>query len=125
MTGNRILDELPAPAQRPLAKTLISLAAGAEVLVPGERIAYAFFPTTALLSLVVKLDSGDKAETVTVGRDGFVGVPLVLGASVSDVSGITQIAGDVYRLAPKTVFELCAEHQAFRRALYGYGAYCL
>src|SRR5919109_4706783 len=109
MTGNRILDELPASAQRSLAKTLTSLAAGAEVLVPGERIAYAWFPTTALLSLVVQLDSGEKAETATIGRDGFVGVPLVLGASVSDVSGIVQIAGDAYRLAPKTVLDLCAE----------------
>jgi len=125
MTGNRILDELPASAQRSLAKTLISLAAGAEVLVPGERIAYAFFPTTALLSLVVQLDSGDKAETATVGRDGFIGVPLVLGASVSDVSGIVQIAGEAYRLAPKTVLDLCGEHHAFRRALFGYSAFRL
>jgi CRP-like cAMP-binding protein len=125
MTGNRILDELPASAQRPLAKILISLAAGAEVLVPGERIAYAYFPTTALLSLVVQLDSGDKAETATVGRDGFVGVPLVLGASLSDVSGIVQIAGDAYRLAPKSMLELCGEHPAFRRALFGYSAFRL
>ena len=125
MTGNRILDELPASAQRSLSKSLVSLSAGAVVLEPGERIAQLLFPTTAVCSLVVQLDSGDKAETATVGRDGFVDVPLLLGASVSDVSGFVQLAGDAYRLAPKTVLDFCGEHLAFRRALFGYSAFRL
>lgn len=125
MTGNRILDELPAPAQRSLAKSLVSLNAGAVLLAPGERIAQAIFPTTAVCSLVIELASGDKAETATVGRDGFVGVPLVLGATLSDVAGVVQLAGEAYRLAPKTLLDLCREHEAFRRALFGYGGFCL
>src|SRR3954462_11227968 len=125
MTGNRILDELPASAQRPLSKSLVSLPAGAMVLAPGERIAQALFPTSAICSLVIELDSGDKAETASVGRDGFVGVPLVLGATVSDVAGTVQLAGEAYRMAPKTLFELCKEHDAFRRALFAYSAFRL
>jgi len=125
MTGNRILDELPPAAQRGLPKLLVSLAAGAEVLAPGERITHALFPTTAICSLVVELDSGDKAESATVGNDGLVGVPLILGASVSDVRGLVQVGGEAYRLGAKQVFELCADHDAFRRALYGYGAFRL
>lgn len=125
MTGNRILDELPASAQRSLAKSLVSLPAGAVVLEPGARLAQALFPTTAVCSVVIQLDSGDKAETATVGRDGFIGVPLVLGATLSDAAAIVQLAGDAYRVASKTLFDLCKEHEAFRRALFAYGAFRL
>ena len=125
MTGNRILDELPPAAQRALQRMLVTLPAGTEVVSPGERIAHALFPTTAVCSLIVELDSGDKAESATVGHDGFVGVPLVLGASVSDVRGTVQVAGAGYRVAAKSLLELCHEHDAFRRALYAYGAFRL
>ena len=125
MTGNRILDELPPAAQRGLQKLVIGLTAGAEVLAPGERITHVLFPTSAICSLVVELDSGDKAESATVGSDGFVGVPLVLGASVSDVRGVVEIGGEAYRLPAKTVLELCADHDVFRRALFGYSAFRL
>jgi CRP-like cAMP-binding protein len=125
VTGNRILDQLPPAAQRGLQKLLVNLPAGADVLVPGERIAHAIFPTTAICSLVVELDSGDKAESATVGNDGFVGVPMVLGASLSDVRGVVQLAGEAYRLGAKQVLEFCADHDSFRRGLHGYSAFRL
>jgi len=125
VTGNRILDELPLSAQRTLDKAIVTLAAGDEVLTPGERIVYALFPTSAVCSLVMHLDSGDKAETATVGRDGFVGVPLVLGRPISDTSCVVQVEGEAYRVSAKTVFDLCKEHEAFRRALFAYSAFRL
>jgi CRP-like cAMP-binding protein len=125
VTGNRILDQLPPAAQRGLQKLLVNLPAGADVLVPGERIAHAIFPTTAICSLVVELDSGDKAESATVGNDGFVGVPMVLGASLSDVRGVVQLAGEAYRLGAKQVLEFCADHDSFRRGLHSYSAFRL
>lgn len=125
MTGNRILDELPPSGQRSLQKLLASLSLGSEVLTPGERITHVLFPTTALCSLIVELESGDKAESATVGCDGFVGVPVVLGASLSDVRGVVEVAGEAYRLPVKTVLDLCRENDAFRRALFGYSAFRL
>jgi len=125
MTGNRILDALPPAAQRGLQKLLVSLAVGADVLTPGERITHAVFPTTAICSVIIELDSGDKAESATVGPDGFVGVPLVLGASICDARAVVEIGGEAYRLPAKTVLELCADHDAFRRALFGYSAFRL
>ena len=125
MTGNRILDELPPSGQRSLQKLLANLSLGSEVLTPGERIAHVYFPTTALCSLIVELESGDKAESATVGSDGFVGVPVVLGASVSDVRGVVEVAGEAYRLPTKMVLDLCRENDAFRRALFGYSAFRL
>ncbi|MGQ0544812.1 MAG: Crp/Fnr family transcriptional regulator [Betaproteobacteria bacterium] len=123
-TGNSILDALPSAARRAFHKAaLVDLPAGTELVNQGERIIHAFFPTTAVCSMVVELASGDKAETATVGSDGFVGVPLVLGAPVSHSSGIVQVPGGGYRLPAKQLLELCREHEGFRRALFGYTAF--
>ena len=124
-TGNRILDALPAAACRAFHKSLVNLAAGTELVGQGERMTHAFFPTTAVCSMVVELASGDKAETATVGSDGFVGVTLVLGEPVSYSSGIIQVSGEGYRLAARQVLDLCRQYDAFRRALFGYSAFKL
>src|SRR5687768_17988013 len=82
-TGNKILDALPTAACRTFHKSLVNLPAGTELVGQGERMTHAFFPTTAVCSMMVELASGDKAETATVGSDGFVGVTLVLGEPIS------------------------------------------
>jgi CRP-like cAMP-binding protein len=124
-TGNRILDELPSSVQKSFRKTLVSLPAGTELVGQGERITHAFFPTTAVCSLLVELASGDKAETAAVGREGFVGVPLVLGRPYSQSSGVILVAGDGYRLGAKNVLDLCRQYEDFRKALFGYTAFRL
>ena len=124
-TGNRILDALPAAARRAFHKSLVALPAGAELVGQGERITHAFFPTTAVCSMVVELASGDKAGAASVGHDGFVGVTLVLGEPVSYSSGVIQVPGEGYRLGAKQLLELCRQHDGFRRALFGYSAFKL
>lgn len=124
-TGNNILDALPSLVRKTVQKSLISVPAGTVLFTQGERVTHAFFPTTAVCSLVVELASGDKAETGTVGADGFVGVPLVLGMPVSHSSSVIQQSGDGYRLAARSVLDLCKHHESFRKALFGYTGYCL
>jgi CRP-like cAMP-binding protein len=124
-TGNRILDALPASARRSFQKLLVQLTSGSQIFSQGERITHAFFPTTAVCSLVVELASGDKAEAGAVGREGFIGVPLVLGSSTSHSSGVIQVPGEGYRVAAKSVLDLCRQYEAFRAALLGYAGYCL
>jgi CRP-like cAMP-binding protein len=122
-TGNRILDALPAAARRSLHA--VELPAGTELVSQGRRITHAFFPTTAVCSMVVELASGAKAETATVGSDGFVGVMVVLGHPISYSSGVIEVSGQGYRVGARQLLELCREHDAFRRALFGYSAYKL
>lgn len=124
-TGNRILDALPASARPAIDAARVALPAGTELVSQGGRITHAFFPTTAVCSMVVELASGEKAETATVGRDGFVGVMLVLGQPVSYSSGVVQVPGEGYRVAARALLELCRQHDGFRRALFGYSAYKL
>ena len=125
MTGNRILDELPPAVRRGLEKWQVALSAGELILRQGETITHAVFPASAVCALVVELDSGEQAETATVGREGFVGVSLVLGTHVSDANGLVQVAGDGYRIAARGVLDLCKEHETFRKALFDYSAFRL
>jgi CRP-like cAMP-binding protein len=124
-TGNGILDALPAAVRRSFQKSLVELSMGSQVFAQGERITHLLFPTSAVCSLVVELASGDKAETGTVGREGFVGAPLVLGMSTSHSTGVIQMPGEGYRVSARNVMDLSRQHDAFRNGLLNYAAFCL
>lgn len=124
-TGNVIMDTLPAFARRQCHKMLVDVPAGRQLVRQGESITQAFFPTTALCSVAVELASGDKAETAMVGREGFIGVQLVLGARKSEASKTILVPGRGYLLTARQLLELCQQHEAFRKALFSYSAYRL
>lgn len=124
-TGNKIMDALPASARRLCHKSLVEMPAGKLLMRQGQPITQVFFPTTAMCCVAVELASGDKAETATVGSDGFVGVPLILGSRVSEASKTIQVSGRGYLLSAEELLELCRQHENFRKALFGYSAYRL
>ena len=124
VTGNALLDTLP-PHSRRLAKALVDLPAGMELVRQGEQITQTFFPTTAVCAIAVELASGDKTETAVVGNEGFLGVPLLLGMPVSNATKTVQVPGQGYVLSAKHLIELCRQHEPFRRALFGYSAFRL
>jgi CRP-like cAMP-binding protein len=124
-TGNTLWDALPAGTRRLYQKTLVDLAAGTQLVRQGERITQAFFPTTAVCSIAVELASGDKAETAAVGSDGFIGVPVLLGMSVSNASKVVQLPGKGYLISTRQLLDLCRQHENFRKALFNYSAFRL
>jgi CRP-like cAMP-binding protein len=66
---------------------------------PGRRLEHAFFPETAVVSLLTILSDGVGIETATVGREGMVGVFLFLGDDRSrNGRAVVQMAGSVLRL---------------------------
>jgi CRP-like cAMP-binding protein len=59
-----------------------------------EEIRHVYFPTGAVVSLVVSLSSGETVEAAMVGMDGVVGASAALDGKVSLSRGIIQLAGD-------------------------------
>ncbi len=55
---------------------------------PAERIQHVYFPTGCLISLLTAVDKQRSLEVGMVGNEGMVGMPLVLGISVSDVRAL-------------------------------------
>jgi CRP-like cAMP-binding protein len=59
----------------------------------GEEVTDIYFPTGAIVSLVVGLSSGEIIEAAMVGRDGVVGAYAALGGAIPINRGIIQLAG--------------------------------
>lgn len=77
---------------------------------PGERQRFAYFPTTAVVSLHYVTASGASAVTAGVGNEGVVGLSLFMGGETTPSSAIVQIAGQAY------VVEAAALIMEFKRA---------
>jgi CRP-like cAMP-binding protein len=60
-----------------------------------ERIHHAYFPTTAVVSLVVTLSTGEMVEAAMVGKDGVVGAAAALDGKVALSRGIIQLGGEI------------------------------
>ena len=67
---------------------------------PGRRLPYAYFPTTAIVSLHCVMASGASSETAGVGNEGMVGIALFMGGETLASSAVVQIAGEALRLEP-------------------------
>lgn len=107
-TGNSLLDALPRAEYRRLLPhlELVSLPFGKVVCEVGQRVAHAYFPTTAIVSLVTMLEGHAAGEVAVVGHDGMLGMSLLLegeGATQSLRRAFVETPGDAYRL-PAAVF---------------------
>jgi CRP-like cAMP-binding protein len=60
-----------------------------------QEIKHVYFPTGAVVSLVVTLGSGETVEAAMVGADGVVGASAALDGRISLSRGIIQLAGDI------------------------------
>ncbi|MDE8603043.1 Crp/Fnr family transcriptional regulator [Marinomonas sp. RSW2] len=72
---------------------------------PGEKLEYAYFPITSIISLHYVMESGASAETAGVGNEGMVGIPLFMGGDSTASSAVVQTAGYAYRLTNKVLME--------------------
>ena len=58
-----------------------------------EDFKYAYFPEEGLISSVVDTQRGTPIEVGTVGREGFAGIPMVLGSRASALRLFSQLEG--------------------------------
>jgi CRP-like cAMP-binding protein len=60
-----------------------------------EQIDHVYFPTSAVISLVVTLSTGEIIEAAMVGVDGVVGASAALDGKISLSRGIVQLGGEI------------------------------
>lgn len=60
----------------------------------GQDVPRVYFPTSAIISLVVTLSTGESVEAAMVGRDGVVGASPALDGKIAMNQAIVQLAGD-------------------------------
>ena len=104
---NHILAALPTAEFERLAPhlELVPLLLGESLYEPGGQLRHAYFPTTAIVSLLYVLESGSSAEIAGVGNEGIVGISLFMGGDTTPSSAVVQTAGHSYRLPGRLVKE--------------------
>jgi hypothetical protein len=90
---------------------------------PGERLKYVHFPEDCVISLVTVMEDGDQVEAMTVGNDGFSGIPLFHGVDTSPNRGIGQITGLARRVDAKDFRELVERCTMLHGLLHRYSEF--
>ena len=104
---NRLLHSLPPHELEELQPHMERMTAthGYPFIIPHKPIKYVYFPINALGSLVTILEDGSTVESGSVGREGMVGVPVILHAEMTPMQTLVQIPGDVWRIDANVVRE--------------------
>src|SRR5688500_9355413 len=108
-SGSRFLAALPAASRARLEMELepVELHARTPLWEPNVPIKSVYFPHNCAMSIIVPLRGHVSVEAGTVGREGFLGVPILLGCEVTGTQAIVQVSGMASRLPVS----------AFRRAV--------
>jgi CRP-like cAMP-binding protein len=96
---NRLLAALPAAELTRIMPALehVDLRLGEILHEAGGPQKYFYFPGTCIVSLIGELNNGDSAELSLIGREGGVGLALVLGGGTTTTRATVQSAGTALR----------------------------
>lgn len=113
---NLLLRSLPADYLKEYTEELIyKELPRKEVLAErGEILEHVYFPENGMVSMVLVTSDGISIEVGTIGREGFVGVPLVLGTVVSDRKLISQVSGYGWQIKADVFKRMIAENENLR-----------
>jgi CRP-like cAMP-binding protein len=105
---NHLLRALPADEYASLLEHLESVELSAKLVLwrPEAPIHSVYFPRTAVMSLLTPLANKQAVEAATVGREGIVGTPVVLGVRTTGVLTVVQIAGMAARMEAERFTDL-------------------
>jgi CRP-like cAMP-binding protein len=98
--SNHLLAALPAEEWARWAPQLepVTLALGQVLYESGATMSHAYFPTTAIVSLLYMMENGASAEIAIVGNEGVVGIALFMGGGSTPSRGVVQSQGQGYRI---------------------------
>ena len=119
---NHLLAALPEEEFARLKSGLepVSFKLGEVLYESGDKLEYAYFPTTAIISLLYIMENGSTAEIGVVGNDGVLGMALFMGGETTTSRAIIQSAGVAYRLRSKDLMEEFTLGGMFQKMLLRY-----
>ena len=75
----------------------------------GEAIEYCYFMNSGMTSILTIMRDGKGVEVGLTGKEGFIGLPIVVGLKTSATRAIVQITGSAYRLSTAQVLQALAK----------------
>lgn len=124
---NLLLAALPSDDYKRVLPDLepIPIALGDVLYESGIPMRGAFFPTTAIVSLLYVMEDGASAEIAVVGKDGMVGVSLFMGGDTTPSRAVVQSAGQAYRLKSQRLKDEFSRNGPMQQLLLRYTQYLL
>jgi CRP-like cAMP-binding protein len=120
--ANRLLELLPADERRHLDPCFESVKLDPRrfVLPAGEPLQHVYFPASGLVSLVVSMQSGATVEVAAIGREGLLGVSVLLEGDPPPYAMVCQVAGTALRLPTSAFLDASRHLPHFRRVVLRY-----
>src|ERR1700687_4929158 len=120
--GNRLLARLPpADYQRLFPRLqLVPLALKHVLYEARSPIDYAYFPIRGVISALTVMEDGRAIEVATIGDEGMVGLPLLVGARTTGNRKIVQVPGDAMRMAEDVLRDEVSRDSPLRQLLVPY-----
>ena len=121
-TDNSLLAALPPEVYERVRPRLepAELAHGRTVVPPSGQLDRFYFVTSGLLSLLYETEEGESAEIAVVGREGGVGLSLVLGGRPFPAQVLVQMPGTAWTLDSKTLTREFLDEPALQRVMLAY-----
>jgi CRP-like cAMP-binding protein len=120
---NRLLRALPLAEYTHLLPQLTPVRLGLrQVLIePDAPIHDVHFPRSGVCSMIAEEQEGGTVEVGTIGNEGFIGLPVLMGADRIPYRVFVQVEGDAWRLPADAFRRLVDERAPVRRLLLRFG----
>jgi CRP-like cAMP-binding protein len=115
---NRLLLKLPKAEYARLEPHLTRLALTPQQILyePDVPIKFIYFPINGIVSMITIMENGMRSEVGTIGDEGFVGLPVFLGAESIPGQAFAQVPGDAWQLTVSQ-FKIELGHNGHLRSL--------
>jgi CRP-like cAMP-binding protein len=119
---NRLLEKLPPGEFDLLRRHLqeVELKYRMPLYEANEPIHYVYFPIEGVASLVNAMRDGSSAEVGTIGNEGVVGVPIILGDTMAPTNVYIQVPGVGLRLEAAVFRDVLERNGATRTLMLHY-----
>ena len=121
-TMNRLFAPLPYTEWLALEPELewVELESGAMLYESGVVLKHAYFPTSAVVSLVSSMKDGASVEVAVVGNEGLVGVGAYMGGGRALSGAVVQSGGHALRMSAREIAWHASQSDAFMKQLLCY-----
>ena len=86
-----------------------------------QPIKFAYFMNSGLTSILTVMAEGKNIEVGLVGKEGFVGIPLLVGFSTSPSQAVIQIEGSAFRIGAQDLGQVLSQCPILQKKLQQYG----
>ena len=98
----------------------VSLPLGTIIHYEYQPIEYVYFPNQAMISLVATMENGATTEISLVGKEGMVGLPVILGGESINYEAVVQVTGTAMRIKASIIKEYFERFPELRKIILLY-----